>query len=304
MSPARALSAAVVSALLASCNYVVVPEQDPGERAAARSKGWAGEVIKVEETAAGDLRVEFAVRNDTTDWSAMKAGPRPAVLRPRKGPEVPCETVQVSSGGHRLAPGFRMRAFIAGKKLEPRVQPIAVECKGVKRAAGAKLLVPYSYVTGMYNYYEQEKNKVEAVMELELDEVRAGLTYPIAEPVKDLVVGADARLSALNGVVLTLEAARRVEKGVAFDWATANPGEYPTYVHVGTTPVIGQDGVLYGFYESPDLASVPISPGQGGAEWTTTVAVPPGVKGLHIMLSVETGKQRQFQNYAVDVSGL
>jgi hypothetical protein len=66
--------------------------------------------------------------------------------------------------------------------------------------------------------------------------------------------------------------------------------------------VIGADGILYGFYETPDIVSVPITPAGDKAEWTTKVAVPQDVKGFYIMLSVESGKARRFANYAVDIS--
>jgi len=47
---------------------------------------------------------------------------------------------------------------------------------------------------------------------------------------------------------------------------------------------------------------VPISPPDKTAEWTTEVAVPEDVKGLYIMLSVESGKQRLFTNYCLDIT--
>jgi hypothetical protein len=87
-----------------------------------------------------------------------------------------------------------------------------------------------------------------------------------------------------------------------FAWQTSNPGEYPTYIHIGTPPVVGEDGILYGLYETPDLVSVPITPAGGAAEWTIEVAVPKDVKGLYIMLSVESGKARLYANYAVDIT--
>jgi hypothetical protein len=48
--------------------------------------------------------------------------------------------------------------------------------------------------------------------------------------------------------------------------------------------------------------SVPITPAGKSAEWTTEVTVPNEVKGLYIMLSVESGKQRLFTNYCVDIT--
>jgi hypothetical protein len=73
-------------------------------------------------------------------------------------------------------------------------------------------------------------------------------------------------------------------------------------VHIGNPPVIGEDGIIYGFYKTPDIISVPITPAGGTAEWTTQVAVPPDVQGFYILLSVETGKARLFANYAIDIT--
>jgi hypothetical protein len=280
----------------------VFPEEDVGPSADAK-KGWSAEAVKVERTAAGDLRIELAIRNDTGDWSAMKALPRPARLV-AKGGDAVCETVFVSSGGHRLAAGFRMRGYVGGKKIEQKIQPISVECKGAQPARGAKLLVDYTYVYGTYNYYQQNRNETAGTLEVNLDEVKADLTYPVAQERKDpTFVKADAKLIGMNGVEVVLESAARDEQGLVMKWRTSNPGDYPSYVHLGVTPVIGSDGILYGFYELPDLVSVPITPGKGTAGWSTNVKVPPDVKDLHIMLSVETGKKGLFQHYAVDLSG-
>jgi len=61
--------------------------------------------------------------------------------------------------------------------------------------------------------------------------------------------------------------------------------------------------IKYGFYQTPDIISVPITPAGGTAEWTTEVSIPQTVGGLYILLSVETGKARLFANYALDISG-
>lgn len=300
MRTARAASAAC-ALLLTACQYIVFPEEEKGSRA-GQSNGWSAQAIGVATTPSGDLSIDLAIRNDTSDWSAMEAAKKPAVLVSKNGRKVNCDGVFVGTGGHRLAPGFRMRGYVAGKKLEPRVQPIRVECKGAQAGPGAKLLVEYIYVTGQYNYYNRTKNQAAGTFQVELDKVEPSLTYPIAEPVKDLIVKSDAKLVALNDVTLSLASVKRSAQEIQFTWRTANPGEYPCYVHVGTTPVIGQDGILYGFYETPDIVSVPITPGNGTAEWSSKVAVPADAKGLYIMLSVETGKQRLFANYAVDVA--
>ena len=44
-------------------------------------------------------------------------------------------------------------------------------------------------------------------------------------------------------------------------------------MHIGNPPVIGNDGIIYGYYESPDLATVPMTPAGEKVEWTTTTAV-------------------------------
>ena len=49
-----------------------------------------------------------------------------------------------SSGGHRLAPGFRMRGYIGGKKSEQQVQMIYVECAGAEAAPGSTLTLDYT----------------------------------------------------------------------------------------------------------------------------------------------------------------
>ncbi len=288
---------------LAACKYVVFPEMEDDASDDAK-KGWSATPLAVARTAAGDLRIELALSNDTGDWSAMKAAPKkPARLVAKDGGETPCETVFVSSGGHRLAPGYRMRGYVGGFKMEPELQPVAVECKGAQAAPGAKLLIDYLYVYGTYNYYEQAKNETAGTMEVKLDEVTPSLEFPGKLAGKVKLQPPEAALTGMNGVVVTLKAVERVESGLKLSWQSSNPGEYPSRVHIGVTPVIGADGFLYGFYELPDLVDVPITPAKGTADWTTEVAVPAAAKGFHVMMSLETGKKGLFEHYAVDISG-
>ncbi|MBN2117327.1 MAG: hypothetical protein JW730_12185 [Anaerolineales bacterium] len=283
------------------CVYIVVPE-GLGDSSSTVSEGWSAVATNVSQTEAGDLHIDLAIRNDTGDWSAMNAlVGKPAVLA-SGDQSTSCETVFVSSGGHRLAPGFQMRGYIGGTQAEQETQLLYVECKGAEAAPGSKLSIDYTYVTGQYNYYEPDKNRANDKLEIELDAVAADLTYPIAEAVEGVVQASDAEILALNDVVLTLADIQRTETGLQFTWQTANPGEYPTYVHVGNPPAIGADGIIYGFYETPDIVSVPITPGGDTAEWQTAVSVPQDAGGLYILLSVETGKARLFANYAVDIS--
>jgi hypothetical protein len=279
----------------------VFPEKEEGS-AFGESKGWSAQATRVGKSASADLHIDLSIRNDTADWSTMQAAKKPALLISGKGEKTHCDTVFVGTGGHRLAPGFRMRGYIAGKKREPTVQLIYVECKGGEVGSGSKLTIEYSYVTGDYDYYNQGKNQVDDSMEISLDEVAQNLSYPIATPVNGLIQTSEAKFTALNQVVLNLKSAARVDQGLQFTWQTTNPSEYPSYVHIGNTPVIGQDGILYGYYETPDIVSVPITPGEGTTEWITQVGVPTEVQDFYIMLSVETGKQRLFTHYAVNVS--
>jgi hypothetical protein len=219
------------------------------------------------------------------------------------GKNTNCDTVFVNTGGHRLAPGFQMRGYTLGTKTEPVTQPIYVECEGTDVTPGSTLTIPYTYVTGQYNYYEQGKNNIEDNLAINLDEITPDMVYPVFEEAEGLIQESNIEIVAINKIILTLTEIQRTDDGLQFSWNTFNPGEYPSYVHIGIPPVIGADGILYGFYETPDIVSVPITPATDEAAWTTTVMVPQNVKGFYIMLSVETGKARLFANYAVDITG-
>jgi hypothetical protein len=288
--------------LLSACDYIVLPE-DLDDPSSATSKGWSAVATNVSESSAGALHIDLTIRNETGDWSAMKAAAdKPAVLTAGDGKTTKCDTVFVSTGGHRLAPGFQMRGYLTGTKAAPQTQLIYVECQDAAATSGSRLAIDYSYVTGEYNYYFQEENKVDSTLEVNLDQVVADVKYPIAESIEGLIQKPGAEMTAINDVVLTLAEVARTDNGFQFKWQTANPGEYPSYVHIGIPPVIGADGILYGLYESPDIASVPITGAGSTAEWTTDVAVPKEINGLYILLSVESKKQRLFVNYAVDIT--
>ncbi len=285
--------------LFSACDYIVLPEEELSQ-APTVSRGWSAVTTGV-TSAAGVLHVDLTIRNETGAWSAMQATPgKPAVLTTGTG-KTDCATVMVSTGGHRLAPGFQMRGFVAGTKAEPAVQLLYVECQA-ETAPGATLSLSYSYLTGDYNYYYPEENKVEAELSLSLDQVAAKVQYPIAEQIEGVVQPADLGIEAINKCALTLAGVQRTGADVQFTWQAANPGEYPSYVHIGLPPVIGSDGIIYGLYESPDLASVPVAGAGQTAEWTTMVAVPQDVHGLYILLSVESKKQRLFTHYAIAIA--
>jgi hypothetical protein len=124
----------------------------------------------------------------------------------------------------------------------------------------------------------------------------------VAQPIDGLVQKASDPIEAINKVVLTLTAAKRTADGLEFDWHTENPTAYQTYVHIGTPPVIGSDGIIYGFYESPHLADTPITPAGEHADWSTTVAVPGDVTGLYILVSVEAKAQKNFVSHVLDIT--
>ena len=299
----KALILTVACALLLSaCEYIVVPVEDASQTP-VESKGWSAVVTNVVKSDAGDLHLDITIRNETGAWSAMQATTgKPAVLTTSDGKTTNCETVLIGTGGHRLAPGFQMRGFMTGKKTDPKIQPIYVECRGVAATPGSKLSFDYSYVTGEYNYYDQAANKADGKIELNLADIASDVKYPIAAPVEGLIQKPATTITAINNVALNLADVQRTAKGLQFKWQTTNPGEYPSYVHIGNPPVIGADGIIYGLYESPDIASVPVTGGGKTAEWTTEVAVPKDVNGLYMLLSVESKKQRLFSNYAVDIT--
>jgi hypothetical protein len=294
--------AAVLAAVLAlaGCEYVVLPPEASG--GVVSTAGWGAVATKVGPSDGGGLEILLTIRNDTGAWSAMEAT-GPASLAADDGSKSSCATVKVGTGGHRLAPGLQMRGYQAGPKKTPTTELIRVECAGATAGAGAVLALDYHYVTGEYNYYDPDATRVRARLDIQLDALAADLAYPVATPVEGLVQPADLDITAINGVVLTLEAVRRSADGLELDWKTTNPGEYPASVHIGTPPVIGDDGIVYGFYESPDLASVPLTPAGDSAAWTTNVVVPESVSSLHVLLSVESKKQRLFTNYLLDLAG-
>jgi hypothetical protein len=303
MGMKKALIPVVLCALLSfACAYIVLPADLGDDSNPLASKGWTAVVTNVGKSSTGDLHIALTIQNATGAWSAMQAvSARPALLAASDGKTTNCDTVFVSTGGNRLAPGFQMRGYTGGTKAEPKTQLLFVECKGAAAASGSKLSINYTYVTGPYNYYVAA-NPVSATLTLNLDQVVSDLKYPIAEPVQGLIEKSSDKIVAINDCELTLTNTKRTDTGLAFDWETKNPGAYPTYVHIGTPPVIGSDGILYGLYADPTLADAPITlPGQN-ATWTTTVAVPKDVTGLYILISVETKQQKNFTSHVLDIT--
>jgi hypothetical protein len=285
---------------LYACAYIVTPAVEVTPTSIS-AKGWLALVTKVGPSSAGDLHIDITIRNETGDWSKMEAAAgRPALLT-SGGKTANCDTVFVSTGGNYLAPGFQMRGYTGGTVAEPKTQLLYVECKGVTAAPASKLSIDYNYVTGKYNYYVAVKPVSEKLV-VNLDEVASDLKYPLADPIEGLVEPADAKIVAINDCILTLTDAKRTDTGLELAWETNNPGAYPTYVHIGIPPVIGSDGIIYGFYTDPTLADAPITLPSQKANWTTSVAVPQDTTGLYILVSVETKQQKNFTSHVVDIT--
>jgi hypothetical protein len=288
-----------------ACVYIVLPEglEAPEVVEGADSKVWNAIVTNVGQSDAGDLHVDITIRNDTGDWSTMRAvADKPALLTLGDGTTSNCDTVFISTGGHRLPPGFQMRGYTGGKKDDLQTQLLYVECKGATVDAGASLSMDYVSFGGDLDDYDPELNKTEGTLQLNLDEIITDLTYPIASPVEGLVQKTDISVTALSDNVITLLDVQRTDTGFQFNWQNFNPTKFPLKTHIGTPPVIGSDGVLYGFYESLDIVPIPITPANENMQWPTEVAVPRDMTGFYILLGVESKKPRTYVFYVIDIT--
>jgi len=288
-----------------ACVYIVLPEglEVPGETDGAGSGVWSALVTNIGMSESGDLHVDLTIRNDVGDWSTMRAvDGEPAVLTTGDGKTMNCDTVFVGTGGHRFAPGFQTRGYTVNENGELKTQTLYVECKGATVSAGSMLSINYESFNGILDDYDPEANKVEGVLELNLDEVVTDLTYPIALPVEGLIQNTDVSITGLSDNVVTLLDVQRTDAGFQFTWENFNPTKFPLKTHIGTPPVIGTDGIIYGVYETLDIVDIPITPANAKVDWMTEVAVPGDVKGFYILLSVESKKPRTYLSYVVDIS--
>jgi hypothetical protein len=240
--------------------------------------------------------------NNTQDWSAMQANPgKPAILTTHDGKRTNCDTVFVGTGGTSLAPGFQMRGYTGGTKQATKIQLLYVECKGAVTSPGSKLSIGYSYVTGPYDLHVPAV-PVNETMVLDLDQVANDVKYPVDTPAAGLIEKVGDKINAINSFTLTLTEVQRTDTGLELQWQDYNPSDYANYVHIGTPPVIGADGIIYGLYEDPSIADATIALSKATAEWTTTVAVPGNVTGLYVLLSVETRQSKYFVSHVVDIT--
>ena len=301
MSLRKALVAVIAMGFAATgCGYIVTPLETTAPTQSVADKGWSAVVTNVAQGASGALHVDLAIRNDTGDWSALQASDS-ATVTTSDGKSTTCGTVFVATGGTSLAPGFVMHGYTGGSKTAPVKQLLFVECAGITKAAGMKLALDFTYVMGPLNYYVPSKANTGSFA-VNLDTIVTDQKYPLASPVPDVIVKADTKIAAINECTLELLDAKRTATGLEFSWQTNNPGQYPVYVHIGTPSVIGSDGVIYGFYESPHLSDTPITLPTQTATWKTVVAVPADVTGLYMLLSVESKQQKFFINHAVDIT--
>jgi hypothetical protein len=139
-------------------------------------------------------------------------------------------------------------------------------------------------------------------MVLDLDQIAKDLKYPVATPVAGLIEKVGDKISAINNFSLILNDAKRIDTGLELHWQDENPSDYPNYVYIGTPPVIGADGIIYGLYEDPSIADATITLPHDKAEWTTTVAVPNNVTGLYVLVSVETRQSKYFVSHVIDIT--
>lgn len=288
----------VCSLMLFSCQYIVLPDEDAP--AAAAAIGWNAIVTGVSKSGAGDLHIDITIRNDNVQWSSMQAEKQASLES--GGKTSTCETVNVGTGGHRLPPSFQMRGYTAGTKDKPETQLLYVECAGAEAASGAKLSFGYSYFTGDLNYYDQEANKSNGRLTLELDTIVSDLQYPVEAPVEGLILPSDTPITGISQSVTSLTGVQRTENGFTFQWQNLNPSEYPLVVHFGVPPVIGADGIIYGRYESMEATSVPTAQAGSTVAWTTAVIAPADVTGFYILLGVESKQMRLYTNYVLDIS--
>lgn len=287
-----------------ACAYIVVPQDIviPEKKDDSKDKNWSAVATNISNTATGDLHVDITIINNTADWSKLQALPdTPALLLTKDGKSTDCDVVQVSTGGHRLAPGFQMRGYVARIDGNLQTQLLNVECKNASVATGSILSIKYASFAGILDDYDPEANKSEGVLEIDLDEIFSDLTYPISTPIEGLVQPMDVSLTGLSENVVTLLDAKRTDSGLQFIWQNFNPTKFALKTHIGIPPVIGADGIIYGEYEILDMASVPITPANEKIEWTTEVSVPAEINGFYILLSLESKKPRTYVNYVLEI---
>jgi hypothetical protein len=295
----------VAAFFMSACVYIVLPEGVEMSSGGGKGEnlGWMGLVTKVSEDN-DSLRIDITIRNDTGQWSTLRAVEgKPAVLKTDGGTKQ-CNTVMVGTGGHRLAPGFQMRGYVVKEVDQIVTQLLYVECAGAKATPGATLTIETLRFDGEFDKFVEveETNKINTKIELNLDNVVTDLTYPVATPVNDLILPADTPITGLSDNVITLLDVQRSADGFQFTWQNTNPTSFALKTHIGYPPVIGEDGIIYGPFVTWDLPDVPLTSAGGSATWTTEVAIPQDIGGLYILLGVESLKPKTYLFYVLDIT--
>lgn len=293
-----------LSMIVFACVYIVLPEGVELEEL-EEDIYWEGLATNIIQSEGGGLHIDINIKNNTGDWSTMQAvESQSAVISDADGKEVGCETVFIGTGGHRLAPGFQMRGYMSEIDGESQVQPLFVECAGVESPEGATLTIQYKSYQGERNDYEPDKNEIIGKMVIDLNNVASDLTYPITSPEDGQIFDKSASFLALSNNEIKLIDIERNDDTIIFTWENFNPTSFALKTHIGIPPVIGSDGIIYGVYETLDLASIPLTPPKEKITWNTEAVVPKNVAGLYILLSVESRTPRTYLNYVIDISDL
>jgi hypothetical protein len=308
MSLRKLLASVLVLAFTAvGCDYIVPPIGETTPTPGLADQGWGGIVTNVTE-ASGALHIELSLVNNTNDWSAMDVAQSKASVADSGGTKHDCATVFVgtsvfvNNGGWYLAPGFVMKGYTAGSVSDPKTQLLYVECSGVAKGSGQKLTINYTYINGPFNYYVASHH-TDATMNLDLDKVVTDTKYPIAHDSANLkIIKPGEDIPAINNLTVKLTDAKRTATGLELDWEYDNTTKYPVFVHIGIPPVIGADGILYGFYQSPHLSSPPLTPSKDKAVDTTAATVPADAKGFYVLVPVETQQNKYFIDHVIDIS--
>ena len=111
------------------------------------------------------------------DAGRRRASRRPSPLGDGKRP---VRARRSSAPAARASPpGFQMRGYTGGTKTKPETQLLSVECAGCRPAAGPKLSIAYTYVTGEFNYYSPATPATPSSRSTSTSSA-PDLTYPVA----------------------------------------------------------------------------------------------------------------------------
>lgn len=294
----------VLGLAAAGCDYIVPPiDFNTPTPVVNTTTGWTGTVVGVSENS-GAVHIDLAIDNRTGDWSAMDVGYSKASVADGSGKATDCDkvfvgtSVFVADGGWYIPDGFAMKGYTSDG--QGTIQQLSVECTGVSKADAKKLHVDYRYITGAFNYYRPSTYH-QASMDLDLGTVKSDMKYPVVD--KTAKIGkADESITGLNNCTVKLTGVKRTDTGFEFSWESFNPTDYPISLHIGAPPVLGADGILYGFYQSPHLALVPVTPAKDKATWTTEATVPAAGKGFYLLVPLESQQNKYFIDYVLDIT--